>query len=172
MHPAPLTWEQAVVLLDTIPGVGRETAELLLAEIGIDMSLFPTAALARWARVCPGNHESAGKRYTGAIGQGNNWLRSALVQAANAASRCKTSYLSAVYRRLAARRGRKRAMIAVAHRILIAVYHMLSKQQPFHDLGTTHLDEHYKDHLLKQMCSRIQQLGYQVSLEPVSSLSS
>lgn len=172
-RPAQLSWEQAVVLLDTIPGVGRETAELLLAEIGVDMSRFPTAAhLARWARVCPGNYESAGKRHTGAIGQENNWLRSALVQAANAAARCKTSYLSAVYRRLAARRGRKRAIIAVAHRILIAVHHMLSKQQPFHNLGGAHLNERHKDHLLKRMCNRIQQLGSQVSLEPISSLPS
>jgi transposase len=169
----PVSWEQAVALLDTIPGVARETAELLLAEIGTDMSRFKSAAhLARWARVCPGNYESAGKRYAGSIGQGNNWLRSGLVQAANAAARCKNSYLSALYRRLAARRGRKRAIIAVAHRILTAAYHILSKQQPFHDLGASYLDERRKDHLLKRMCHRIQQLGYQVSLEPSPSISS
>ncbi len=161
--------EKAVTLLDTIPGVGRQTAELLLAEIGTDMSRFPSAAhLAKWARVCPRNYESAGKRYSSRTGQGNNWLRSGLVQAANAAARCKNTYLSAVYRRLAARRGRNKAIIAIAHWILTAVYHVLTKQQPFHDLGASYLDERQKNYLLKCMCGRIQQLRYQVSLEPKS----
>lgn len=165
----PLTWEKAIILLDTIPGVGRETAERILAEIGIDMSRFPTAAhLARWARVCPGNFESAGKRLSGAIGQGNNWLRSALVQAANAAARCKTSNLSTVYRRLAARRGRQRAIIAVAHRILIAVYHMLTQQQAFQEAKVTGGQQQPNDRLLQHMCGRIQQLGYQVNLVPIA----
>jgi transposase len=161
-----------VSLLDTIPGVARQTAELLLAEIGTDMSRFPSSAhLAKWAKLCPGNNESAGKRYSGSTGQGNNWLRSALVQAANAAARCKNTYLSAVYRRLAARRGRNRAIIAVAHRILTAIYHMLSKQQPFHDLGALYLDERRKNHVLKRMCHRLQQLGYQIHLEPTTTIS-
>lgn len=165
--PPTLSWEQAIVLLDTIPGVGRQTAELLLAEIGSDMSRFKSAAhLAKWARLCPGNYESAGKRYSGRTGQGNNWLRTGLVQAANAAVRCKNSYLSAVYRRLAARRGKNKAIVAVAHRILTAVYHILLKQQPFQDLGANYLDERRQQHLLKRMCLRIQQLGYQVNLEP------
>lgn len=132
---SPLSWEAAVSLLDTIPGVARNTAEVLLAEIGIDMTRFPSAAhLARWARVCPGNNESAGKQFSGRTGQGNSWLRSALIQAANAASRCKNSYLAVVYQRLKPRRGRKRAIVAVAHRILTAVFHMLSTGQPYQDL--------------------------------------
>lgn len=163
-----LSWEQAIALLDTIPGVGRHTAELLLAEIGADMSRFKSAAhLAKWARLCPGNYESAGKRYSGRTGQGNNWLRTGLVQAANAASRCKKTYLSAVYRRLAARRGRNKAIVAVAHRILTAIYHILTKHQPFQDLGASYLDEPRQQHLLQRMSERIQQLGYQVNLQPV-----
>ncbi len=163
----PLSWEAAVALLDTIPGVARATAELLLAEIGIDMSRFPSAAhLARWARVCPGNNESAGKQFSGRTGQGNSWLRSGLIQAANAASRCKNTYLAAVYQRLAARRGRKRAIVAVAHRILTAAYHMLSTGQPYRDLGVSYLNQPQKLHLLKRMRSRLEQLGYKVTLEP------
>ena len=111
----PLCWQQAVELLDSIPGVARRTAELLIAEIGCDMSRFKSAAhLAKWAKLCPGNYESAGQRLAGRTGQSNTWLRSALVQAANAAVRCKNSYLNAVYRRLVARRGRKKAIVAVA----------------------------------------------------------
>lgn len=167
----PLSWEAAVSLLDTIPGVARNTAELLLAEIGIDMTRFPSAAhLARWARVCPGNNESAGKQFSGRTGQGNSWLRSALIQAANAASRCKNSYLAVVYQRLKGRRGRKRAIVAVAHRILTAVFHMLSTGQPYKDLGVNHLNQPQKQHLLKRMRSRLEQLGYKVTLEAQTSV--
>lgn len=161
-----LSWSAAVALLDTIPGVARATAELLLAEIGIDMSRFPSAAhLARWARVCPGNNESAGKHFSGRTGQGNSWLRSGLIQAANAAARCKNTYLATVYQRLAARRGRKRALVAVAHRILTAVYHMLSTAQPYQDLGVNYLSQHQQEHLLKRMRSRLEHLGYKVIKE-------
>ncbi len=105
-----LSWTQAVSLADTIPGVAQNTAELLVAEIGTDMSRFPSAShLAKWARLCPGNHESAGKRLSGQTGRSNPWLRTSLVQAANAAVRCRNSYLRVVYRRLAGRRGRKKA---------------------------------------------------------------
>lgn len=167
----PLSWEAAVSLLDTIPGVARNTAEVLLAEIGIDMTRFPSAAhLARWARVCPGNNESAGKQFSGRTGHGNNWLRSALIQAANAASRCKNSYLAVVYQRLKARRGRKRAIVAVAHRILTAVFYMLSSGQPYKDLGVNYLNQPQKQHLLKQMRSRLEQLGYKVTLEAQTSV--
>ena len=106
------------------------------------MSRFPSAThLARWARLCPGNHESAGKRYSGRTGSGNVWLRSGLIQAAHAAVKCKTTYLAAVYRRLAPRRGKKRAIVAVRARMLIAAYHILLHREPYRDLGSQYLDE-------------------------------
>jgi transposase len=165
---APPTWEEAVSLLDTIPGVNRRTAELLLAEIGPDMSRFPSAAhLASWAKVAPGNNESAGKRYSGATGHGNRWLRTAIVQAAWAAVKVKKSYLSSFYHRLAARRGPKRAILAVAHRMLTAIYHMLTKREAYHDLGATYLDERSQTNLIKRTVKRFAQLGYQINIEPI-----
>lgn len=138
--PAPppasdgLGGSQAVALLDTIPGVGTRVAEVLVAEIGLDMDRFGDAhRLARWARLAPGNHESAGKRLSGRIGNGNRALRSALVQAAHAAVKVKDCYLAQVYHRLTARRGRKRAIIAVAHRILHAAYRILLGREPYQD---------------------------------------
>src|SRR5213078_3091510 len=110
--------------LDTIPGVDRQTAEVLIAEIGTEMGRFPTAGhLASWAGMCPGNHESAGKRRTGKTRKGDRWLRAALVQAAGAASHTKGTYLAAQYRRLAKRRGRKKALVAVGHTLLGIIYH-------------------------------------------------
>lgn len=163
-----LSWEQAVILLDTIPGVGQQTAQMLIAEIGTDMSRFKSDAhLAKWAHLCPGNHESAGKRYSGRTGCANNWLRSGLIQAAQAAVKCKGSYLSAVYHRLAGRRGKKKAIVAVAHRILRAVYHILSKREPFHDLGASYFDKHRPSSVIDRLCTRIKQLGYQVNLQPL-----
>lgn len=165
----PLSWQKAVELLDSIPGIARSTAELLIAEIGSDMSRFKSAAhLAKWAKLCPGNYESAGQRLGGRTGQSNTWLRSALVQSANSAVRCKNSYLSAVYRRLLARRGHKKAIIAVAHRILIALYHMLTKHEPYRDLGVHYLDTRQQELLLHRLCHRATTLGYQVQFTPIS----
>lgn len=165
---APPSWEEAVELLDTIPGVNRRMAELLLAEIGADMSRFPSAAhLASWAKVSPGNNESAGKRYSGATGHGNRWLRTAIVQAAWAAVKVKKSYLSSFYHRLAGRRGAKRAIFAVAHRMLTAIYHMLTNREPYRDLGATYLDERNKTNLIKRTVRRLEQLGYKVNVEPI-----
>ena len=164
---APITWEEAVVLLDTLPGVNRRGAEMLLAEIGADMSRFPSAAhLASWAKVAPGNNESAGKRFSGATGHGNRWLRTGIIQAAWAAIRVKKSYLSSFYHRLAARRGAKRAIFAVTHRLLIAVYHMLTKREAYRDLGATYLDERNKTNVVKRTVRRLEQLGFQVTIEP------
>ena len=163
-----VTWAEAVELLDTIPGVNRRTAELLLAEIGTDMSRFPSAAhLVSWAKICPGNSESAGKRFSGATGQGNRWLRTALVQAAWAAIRTKNSYLAAFYHRLAGRRGPRRAIFAVAHRILTAIFHMLTKREAYRDLSATYLNERDKTNLFKRTAKRFAQLGYQISIEPL-----
>ena len=119
-------FQEVIQRLDSIPGVGRRAAEQLLAEVGTDVSRFPTAGhLASWARVCPGNNESAGKRKSGGTGSGNPWLRSALVEAGWGAARSRQTYLSAQYHRLAARRGAKRAVVALAHTILVIVYHVV-----------------------------------------------
>ena len=164
---APLAWEQAVALLDTIPGVGRALAEVLVAEIGTDMGRFPSAAhLASWARVAPGNNESAGKRRSGRTGQGNSWLRSSLVQAAHAAVRVKDTYFAQVYRRLAGRRGSKKAIMAVAHRLLIAVYYILLRHEPYRAPGASAMDDRRHEQVLNRMLHRIAKLGYTVQLEP------
>ena len=166
----PLAWQEAATLLDTIPGIGRQTAELIIAEIGTDMSRFPSAThLARWARLCPGNHESAGKRISGRTGSGNRWLRSALVQAAQAAVHCRNTFFGGLYHRLVFRRGKNRAIVAVAHHLLTAIYHMLQKHEPFQDLGANYWDERQKTSVVRRLCHRISQLGYQVNLEPVAS---
>jgi transposase len=131
-----LTAEQeALALLDTIPGVGQRAAEILIAEIGTDMSRFPSAKhLASWAGMCPGNHESGGKRLSGKTRKGSRWLRQILVEIAHVASKTKNTYLAAQYRRIAARRGKKRALIAVGHTILTIVYTLLTRRQPSQDL--------------------------------------
>jgi transposase len=164
----PLAWDEAVTLLDTIPGVGRTTAELIVAEIGTDMTRFGSAAqLASWSKVCPGNHESAGKRYSGKTGTGNRWLRSGLVQAAHAAVKVKESHLAAVYHRLVGRRGAKKAIIAVAHRIVTAAYYMLLHHEPYREPGAPPIDEQRKTRVLNHMLKRLEKLGYKAHLEPV-----
>lgn len=162
--------EEAINRIDTIPGVGRRTAEELLAEIGPDMSRFPSAAhLASWARICPGNNESAGKRKSSHIGQGNRWLRSALVEAARATAHTKNNYLSAQYHRLAARRGSNRATIALAHTILVIIYYMLVRGTSYHELGGNYFDERNEQAAIKRAVNRIEQLGYKVTLELAAS---
>lgn len=164
-----LSWQQAMILLDTIPGVARRSAELLLAEVGVDMGRFPSAAhLCKWAGICPGNHESAGKQYSGKTPPSNRWLRGMLVQMANAAVRCKTSYFASVYRRLAPRRGHKRAIVAVAHRLLIAVYHMLKQHQPYRDYRASDTGQRSQEQRLKRLQQQVERLGYQVQLVPLS----
>jgi transposase len=127
-----------LALLCTIPGVDRRTAEVILAEIGVDMTRFPTAGhLASWAGLCPGNNESAGKHFSGKTRKGSRWLRTTLSQAANAAARSKGTYLAAHYARIKGRRGHKRAIVAVAHSILVIAWHLLTRNQPYTDLGAT-----------------------------------
>jgi transposase len=160
----------AIGRLDTIPGVGQAVAEALVAEIGADMERFPTAKhLASWAGLCPGNHESAGNRRSGRTRKGSPWLRACLVQAAHAAARTKGTYLAAQYRRLAARRGRAKAAIAVAHSILIITYHLLTDGTVYYDLGSNYFDERERQAVERRLVHRLQRLGYQVSLEPVAS---
>ncbi|MDP4027558.1 MAG: IS110 family transposase [Gallionella sp.] len=159
-------FEEALERVDGIPGVGRRAAEDIMAEIGTDMSRFPTAAhLASWARVCPGNNESAGKRHSGSTGHANCWLRPILVQAAQASSHTKGTYLAAQYHRLAGRRGGKRAIMAVAHTILVTIYHMLSRGTTYNDLGGNYFDERDRQAATRRAVRRLQALGYTVTLE-------
>jgi transposase len=158
-----------VARLDAIPGVGQRTAELLLAEVGADLRRFPTAGhLASWAGMCPGNHESAGKRLGGRTRKGNRYLRAALVEAAQAAARTRHSYLAAQCRRLSARRGRKRALLAVGHSILVITYHLLTRPDAvYQDLGPHYFDQRDREHLERRLVGRLQALGYRVALEPL-----
>lgn len=159
-------FEDAVQRLDQIPGIGQRTAQDVLAEIGTDMTPFPTAAhLASWAKLCPGNNESAGKRKSGRTGKGNPWLKSALTEAAKSASRTKNTYLSAQRRRIAARRGKNRASIAVAHSILTSIYHMLRDGTTYRELGGNYFDERNRHYVVHRSVRRIERLGYRVTLE-------
>lgn len=174
-EPAPklkkpgLSWKEAVVFLDSIPGINQRAAEGILAEIGIDMSRFPTAGhLASWAGMCPGSNESAGKRLCGKTRKGSPWLRTLLVEAAHAAAHGKNSYLSALYHRIKARGGGKQAMIAVGHAILVAIYHMLDRCLSYQEWGGNYFDEHDRQHVEKRLVRRLEKLGYQVSLETVA----
>ena len=159
--------QEAIALLDTIPGGGQRAAEILLAEIGSDMSRFPSAKhLASWAGMCPGNHESGGKRLSGKTRKGKRWLRQILVEIAHVASKTKNTYLAAQYRRIAARRGKKRALIAVGHTILIIVYMMLTRRQPYQDLGAAYFDQREQHRVERRLVQRLERLGYKVSLQP------
>jgi transposase len=163
-------FEDAVVLLDTIPGVGRRTAEVLVAEIGVDRARFPTAAhLASWSGLAPGNNQSAGKRRRAPTGKGRPWLRAALVEAAQAAGRTKSSYLGAQFRRLLPRKGKKRAAVAVAHSILVIAYHVLAKREPYKDLGVTYFDTRERQVVERRLVRRLEALGYTASLQPPGS---
>jgi transposase len=165
----PLTWEDAVTLWDEVPGIGRRVAEQMVAEVGTDMSQFPSAAhLASWAKLAPGNYQSAGKRTSGKTGKGNVWLRSTLIQAAHAAVRTKGTYLAAFYGRLVARRGKKKAIVAVAHKLLTIAYTLVTKREQYREPGVDYLDERRKDQLLNRMQRRIERLGYKVRLEPIT----
>src|SRR5436190_3047882 len=163
-----LTAEQeAIALLDTIPGVGPRAAEMLIAEIGTDMSRFPSAThLASWAGMCPGNHESGGKRLSGKTRKGNRWLRQVLVEIAHVASKTKNTYLAAQYKRIAARRGKKRALIAVGHTVLTIVYTMLTRKQPYQDLGAAYFDQRERHRVERRLVQRLERLGYEVALQP------
>jgi transposase len=163
---SPWPFAHAVRVLDTIPGVDQRGAELLVAAWGTDMGRFGTAArLAAWTGVAPGNDESAGKRRSGKTRQGNRALRTGLTQMAHAAARSKETSLAALYQRLAARRGKKRAIVAVAHSIVGSAFHILSRHEPYEELGATYFDDQRRHQLVDRLARRLERLGYRVSLE-------
>lgn len=158
--------QEAIALLDTIPGVSQRTAEILIAEIGTDMSRFPSAKhLASWAGMCPGHHESAGKRLSGKTRKGSRWLRQVLVEIAQVAAKTKDTYLAAQYRRIAARRGKKRALIALGHTVLVIAYQLLTRQQPYHDLGVAYFDKLEQNRVKRRLVHRLERMGYEVVLQ-------
>jgi transposase len=167
-EPPPLSWTEAVALLDTMPGVDVRIAEVMLAEMGLDMSQFPTAKdLVSWAGLAPGNHQSGGKRYASHTTKGNNPLRSMMTQAAWAASRSKDTFLKARYHRLAARRGKKRAIVAIAHAMLESAWYMLSRRKPYQELGGNYYDQRKKESKVTYLTKQLTKLGFVVSLDPI-----
>ena len=157
---------QAVDVLDEVPGLDRRAAQNVVAEIGTDMNRFATAAhLAAWAGLCPGNNQSAGKRRSGRMTEGNRWLKATLNQCAWAASRTKDSYFAAQHRRIAARRGAKRATMAVAHAQLCVCWELLKHGQCYQDLGRDYFDRRNEEHLTHQLVKRLEKLGYAVALQ-------
>jgi transposase len=162
-------FEHAVTLWQSIPGINRVTACCLVAEIGVNMEQFPSAQhLASWAGICPGQNESAGKRKSGTIRDGNRWLRRALCQAAWAASHKKDCYLSSQFKRIAARRGAKRALIAVAHSTLVIVYKMLKTAKSYRELGGDYLEQINKQHLQAYLLRKLERLGLTVTVQPAA----
>ena len=157
---------QAIDLLDTIPGVNRRTAEVVLAEIGPDMSQFSSPGrLASWAGLCPGNNESAGKHFSGKTRKGSKWLRMALVESAQAAARTKNTYLAAQYARIKGRHGHRKAIIAVAHSILVIAYHLLERRQPYNELGGDYfIERQQKDAYERRLVKQLERMGYDVNL--------
>jgi transposase len=159
--------QEAVRLLDTIPGIDQIAARALLAEIGTKMEQFPTAQhCASWAGLCPGNNESAGKRLNGKTRKGSPWLRRVLVQAAWAASHAKDTYLRSQFFRLAARRGKKRALVAVAHTILVIAWHVLKSRSSYHELGGDFFEKRQTEALQRSLVRRLERLGHCVTLTP------
>jgi len=164
-------FEAEVLRWDQLPGINRRIAEVLIAEVGADLQQFPDAPhLASWAGLCPGNHESGGKRKSGKTRKGSVWLRRALVEAAHGAARSKQKYFSGLYHRLAGRRGKKRALVAVAHSLLVTGYYMITRQEDYKDLGVNYFDKRNKEAVKRRAVKRLEQLGFQVELKPVTPL--
>ena len=158
-------WAEEAALVRTMPGVATRAAEAILAETGVDMSRFPTAAhFASWARLCPGNHESAGKRHSTTTGKGATWLRATLQEVAWAGARSKKSYYRALYHRLKGRGGPKKAIVAVQHAMLVALWHMLKHRVAHHDLGVDYFDHHKTERVRRHHVRRLERLGYNVVL--------
>jgi transposase len=159
-------YAKALERLDEIPGVNRRVAEIVLAEIGINMDQFPSGGhLASWAGMCPGSKVSAGKRLSGKTTKGSTWLRAALLEAAHGVSHSKHTYLGEQYRRLARRIGKKKALVAVAHSILVIIYHILKEEKTYHELGSTYFEEREHDAVKRRALRSLERLGYDVSLQ-------
>jgi transposase len=160
-------FEEALELVQSTTGLQATTTAGILAEIGIDMTRFPSDKhLASWAGVCPGNKQSAGKRLSGKTTAGNTHLRALLGEAAWAAARTKGTYLSAYYHRIARRRGKKKAIVALEHKLLVIIYHVLRTKKPYSDLGADYFDQLEKTRLERHHIRRLEQLGYTVTLTP------
>jgi transposase len=160
-------FDEALARLDAIPGVGPWTAEVIVAEVGTDMGRFPTAGhLAGWAGMCPGNHQSAGKRKSGRTRKGSPWLRAALTEAAYAAGRSKGTYLAGRYHGLIARRGRKRAAVAVGHDILVIAYHLLKDGTTYEDLGPDYRARRNPAAEERRLVRKLEALGHAVTPSP------
>jgi transposase len=165
LPPSPR--EEAILLWMELPGVGLITASSMVAELGVNMDQFPTSAhVASWAALCPGNNESAGKRMSGRTRKGNVWLRRTMCEAAWAAAHSKNTYFAAQFGRIAARRGKKRALIAVAHSLLVIAYEMLKHKQHYRELGAGFFDGLNKDHVKRRLVQRLAKLGFQVTVTP------
>jgi len=162
-------FEPEIERLDGIPGIARRGAENIIAEIGVDLSRWPTAAhFASWSGTCPGNKASGGKRKRAGVRKGNPWLKRSATEAAWAASRTKQSYLGARYRQLQANKGHKRAIVALAHEILSIIYYMLTRGRDYEDLGVRYLEERDKQAIQRRATRQLQSLGYQVELTPLA----
>jgi transposase len=162
-------WAHQIELLQTIPGVGPKVAQVIIAETGADMSRFPSAAhLASWAGVAPAIHESAGRRTPAGTRHGNKWLMSMLVEAASSVGRSKDNYLSSQYARLSSRRGAGRAQVAIGHSILVSAYHMLQRDEPYHDLGADWLHKRNDQAHARRLVAQLERLGHTVVLDQAS----
>jgi transposase len=161
-------FSKQIDLLKTIPGVDQRVAEAIVAEIGVDMSRFPTHRhLASWAGVCPGNNESAGKHKSGKTRRGDRWLFRVLLEGGWAVTRTKDTYLNSFYHRLAPRRGKKKAIVALVHCLVVIVYHVLKDQVPYQELGSTYFDQVNVTHIKNHHIRRLESLGFRVTIEPL-----
>ncbi|HSQ40628.1 MAG TPA: IS110 family transposase [Anaerolineales bacterium] len=164
-------FEAALASWEQLPGIRQRNAQVIVAELGADLQQFPDAEhCASWAAICPGTNESAGKRHSGKTAKGNRWLKRALTEAAHGAARTKKSYYAALYHRLAGRRGKKRAIIAVAHSLLVTGYHLVTQGVDYQDLGRDYFDKRNQETIKRRAVKRLEQLGYQVDLTPVPAL--
>jgi len=162
-------FEASLQCWDSLPGINRRIAEILVAEVGADLKPFASAdQLAAWAGMCPGNKQSGGKRFSGKTRKGSQWLRRALIEAAHGAAHTKAKYFQAQYRRLAARRGKQRAAVAVGHSLLVTGFHLITKQLAYQDLGANYFDERDRETVKRRAVQRLEKLGFQVQLRSVA----